>query len=99
MRPFAQPAEIDCTIGATSAQLVYRFAARRALHNWRNHLGRGLAARGLAAATALSFGLLSSGCPAPEQKPQVPAGPVDEWASLPKSPEWLHASAGFSGGH
>lgn len=45
----------------------------------------------------LSAALLS-GCPAPEREAQAPVAPADEWASLPKSPEWLHATAGFSGG-
>ncbi|MBK8251597.1 MAG: hypothetical protein IPK82_02885 [Polyangiaceae bacterium] len=39
------------------------------------------------------------GCGAPEPKAEAPKGPVDEWADLPKTPEWLHASAGFSGPH
>jgi hypothetical protein len=89
----AQPAEIDCTIGATPAQLVKSGVARLVLRNWRN------AGSITLAASVLLGGAASSGCAAPSPKTEVPAGPVDEWASLPKSPEWLHATAGFSGSH
>ena len=37
------------------------------------------------------------GCSAEPPKPAVSAEPVDEWASLPKSAQWLHALAGFNG--
>jgi hypothetical protein len=97
----AQPAEIHCPIGARAAQLAHLRPDPRTLRNWRNprsiwpvaHRVR----RPLAAALALLCGALLSGCPAPEKKVQGPAAPADEWASLPKSPEWLHATAGFSG--
>lgn len=102
MTPIAQPAEIDCTISATSAQLVNLRRARPALHNWCNAPPntRGPANRPaprLAAVAAFLLGALTSGCPAPEPKPQTPAAPADPWASTPKSPEWLHATAGFGG--
>lgn len=100
----AQPAESDCAIGATPAQLVKLRPALPALHNPRNVIAQPAIAQLAqwssvrpAAAVAVLAGALLSGCAAPEAKPQAPAAPADEWASLPKSPEWLHATAGFSG--
>lgn len=47
----------------------------------------------------LSFSsILALGCGEPP-KPVVPAAPADEWASLPKSSQWLHALSDFSGPH
>lgn len=43
------------------------------------------------------MGLLLVACSGEPPKPVVPAAPPDEWASLPKSSQWLHAVAGFSG--
>ena len=45
----------------------------------------------------IGLGLLLGGCSGEAPKPAVPAAPPDEWASLPKSSQWLHAAAGFSG--
>lgn len=49
----------------------------------------------LCGAPLLVVALASCGGEPP--KPDVPAAPPDEWASLPKSPQWLHAVADFSG--
>ncbi|MEZ4300093.1 MAG: hypothetical protein R3B70_34415 [Polyangiaceae bacterium] len=45
----------------------------------------------------LAVAALSFSCSAPEPKAKAPAAPVDAWAALPKSPEWLHATASFTG--
>lgn len=90
MRTPAQLAKTDCTIGATVAQLEKGTVAAARLRNWSMfRRGRFCAVMALPA--------LLIGCPAPEKKVETPAVPADEWASLPKSPEWLHATAGFSG--
>lgn len=45
--------------------------------------------------------LATAGCSAPTVKPVDPemAAKKDEWDATPPSPEWLHATAGFSGSH
>jgi hypothetical protein len=45
----------------------------------------------------ICLALLLDACSAEPPAPAVPAAPPDEWASLPKSAQWLHAVAGFSG--
>lgn len=43
------------------------------------------------------FCTTSLGCGPDKPKPAVPVGPVDEWANLPKSAQWLHAVGDFTG--
>lgn len=47
------------------------------------------------------FALALSGCPKPTPRPTEAeiTQKKDEWDTLPRSPEWLHATAGFSGSH
>ena len=45
--------------------------------------------------------LALAACPPPAPKATegaYVAGPKDEWDAIPRTPEWLHATAGFSGG-
>ena len=54
------------------------------------------------AKVALSLPLLLSlaGCPTePPPRVKEPTGPVDEWAGMQGSSEWLYATKGFSGPH
>src|SRR5262245_40250322 len=91
MSPFAQPAEIDCTIGAALAQLVKQCNAWRTLRNSRNPLLVRFAP--LAAVSSLMLGCGT------DKGAKTPTGPVDEWANLSRGPEWLHVTSGFSGAH
>jgi hypothetical protein len=44
--------------------------------------------------------LALAGCPTePPKRAAEPKPPPDEWAGIPSSPEWLHATASFSGPH
>jgi hypothetical protein len=48
----------------------------------------------------VGLGLSMAGCPSEPPKPAVePKAPADEWASIPSSPEWLHATRDVTGPH
>jgi len=91
MSVFAQHAMIGCTNSAMVAQLVRApGVALRAAHL--------VAHRARLAALALIFSSAAlGGCASEAPKPEVAPAPVDEWASQPKSSQWLHSLGDFSG--
>ncbi len=56
--------------------------------------------RALACAAFAGAAFAIGGCPTePAKHAAEPKPPPDEWAEIPSSPEWLHATSSFSGSH
>lgn len=84
---------IDCTNSATLAQLVLSRLAGLARPGRLSRSAR------VAALPLFFSSAVLSGCGAEPPKPVEPAAPVDEWANLSKSSQWLHAMGDSSGSH
>src|SRR5690349_18703782 len=104
MRAFAQLATSICTTRAAIAQLAL---GRRSGSTLRVAAGGPEPAAecepkcfiGRLSLALFLTATLSLGCSSEPPEPKTPAAPADEWASLPKSAEWLHAAGDFSGPH